>query len=82
MPSTVCQITKDISRPTTFMVRMYATVKDIGIRIPIDAWECHLVLVDEKTREYINDLEIVKNYKERSNENGKVDPEIYPLGSE
>jgi len=82
MPSMVCQITKDISRPTTFLVRMYATVKDIGIRIPIDAWECHLILVDEPTRDYINDLEIVKTYRERSNENGKVDSEIYPLGSE
>ena len=73
MPSMVCQITKDISRPTTFLVRMYATVKDIGIRVPVDAWECHVVLVDEKTRDFINDLEIVKTYRERS-KNGNDNP--------
>lgn len=66
MPSMICHIVRDISMPATFLVRMYKAVKDIGIKIPVDAWECHIVLVDEPTREYINDLEIVKHFRERS----------------
>ncbi len=82
MPTAVCHIVRDITRPATFMVRMYKSINDIGVKVPIDVYECHLLIVDEPTRDYINDLEIVKTYQERSNENGKVDPEIYPLGSE
>jgi len=67
MPTAVCHIVRDISRgDTTFFVRMYASVQDIGLKIPIDSFEAHVLVVDEPTLDYLNDLEIVKSFRERS----------------
>jgi hypothetical protein len=60
MPSTCCTITLDTSHGMTFIVRMFDSSKDIGVEVPIDAWESHEVYVDEGTLDYLNDKNIVE----------------------
>ncbi len=71
MPASVAHIIRDISRPATFMIRMYKTVQDIGVKVPIDSWEAKMIIADQPTIDYLNNLEVVKIYRERSRENGE-----------
>jgi hypothetical protein len=66
MPASVTHIVKDTSRgSTTFLVRMYGNVKDIGVRVPIDSYEANLIIVDSPTLDYLNNLESVTQYRRR-----------------
>lgn len=56
MPSSICQIIKDNTGfGNTFLVRFYRRTKEIGIKKPLDVYECHDLFVDAKTMEYLND---------------------------
>jgi hypothetical protein len=57
MPSSVCHITEEGG---TFMIRFYNSAKKIGIKKPLDVWDCHEVVVDEGTLDYLNDKNIVE----------------------
>jgi hypothetical protein len=76
MSEEICHITRDISRPATFFVRFYHHISDIGLETPIDAWECKLIISDGPTLEYLNDLEIVKHFRERSINESKTNPDV------
>ena len=57
MPSMLASITKEHTNgDTTFLVRMYHSVSDIGVRSPVDTWECHQLIVDKETLAYLNYL--------------------------
>ena len=67
MPSMLASITKEHTNgDTTFLVRMYHSVADIGVRASVDAWECHQLIVDKETLAYLNYLSEIEGVHEEA----------------
>lgn len=68
MPSMIMTITKDsVRNEPTFLIRVYNHVKEIGISVPVDSWECHEVIPDEGTMDYFDDKRLIEAMHERHN---------------
>jgi len=72
--SMLCKITKEHTNgDTTFLVRMYHSVADIGVRASVDAWECHQLIVDTDTLNYLNYLAELENVHEEAAKLAEMD---------
>ena len=79
MPSVAMTITMDKSNGTSFMVRVYPRVQEIG-KTPTDVWEVHNLKVDDETMDYLSENQLLATMLKRHKSKGADhDPHLNPI---